>query len=178
MGLMKLMKYARYGPVDRYEEPPNGGMCITAVAVIRRNRKVLLGHATTHPRWREEWLTTLQSYTPQELKEAYAELRLPGAYLQEGEHPYHALARVMRDQLEVKKYESSPPLVLSWYSLSDWYPGERHWDLLFAYKVRAQPPSKIPPWWRDLGWNDCAGLQARDFGWNRELMQQLKLVSC
>jgi hypothetical protein len=86
------------------------------------------------------------------------------------------LARVMRDQLEVKKYRASPPLVLSWYSLSDWYPGERHWDLLFAYKVKAQLPSKIFPWWRDLSWVVTATLHARNFGWNRELMQQLGLV--
>jgi ADP-ribose pyrophosphatase YjhB (NUDIX family) len=171
------MKYARYGPPDRYEAPPKAGMCITAVAVIRRNRKVLLGHATAHPRWRKEWLTTFQSYSPRELEEAYAELRLPGAYLQEGEHPDQTLARVMRDQLGIKKYQTSSPLILSWYSLSDdWYPGQRHWDLLFAYKVKAQPPSKMPPWWRDLGWADPATLHARDFGWNRELMQQLGLV--
>lgn len=171
------MKYARYGPPDRYEVPPDAGMCITTVAVIRRNHKVLLGHATPHPRWRREWLPTFLAYSPSELEEAYAELRLPGAYLREGEHPDRALSRVMHDQLRVMKYKALAPKVFSWYSLSvDWYPGKRHWDLLFAYKIKTQPPSKTPPWWQDLGWADPDTLHARDFGWNRELMQQLGLV--
>jgi hypothetical protein len=111
--LMRTVKYARYGPPDRYDKPPKGGMCISTVAVIRRNCKVLLGHTTAHPRWRKEWLTTFQYYSSKELEEAYAELRLPSAYLREGEHPDETLDRIMKDQLGVKKYRTSLPLVFS-----------------------------------------------------------------
>lgn len=173
------MKHARYGPPDRYEDPPAAGICITVVAVIRRGRKVLLGHVTAHRRWMMEWMTTFQVYSPKELEEAYSELRLPCAYLREGEHPDNALGRIMKDQLRVKRYTNAGPKVFSWYSLStEWYPGKRHWDLLFAYVVKAQIPAKTPPWWSDLGWVDTKRLRAADFGWNRELMQSLELVKC
>ena len=121
-------------------------------------------------------LAAFQHYSSKELEEACAELRLPGAYLREGEHPDETLDRVMKDQLGVKKYGTSLPLVFSWYSPSDWYPGKRHWGLLFAYKVKAQAPSKIPSWWRDLSWVNPSALHACDFGWNRELMHELRLV--
>lgn len=152
-------------------------MCITVVAVIRRRRKVLLGHVTAHRRWMMEWMTTFQVYSPEELEEAYSELRLPCAYLREGEHPDDALARIMREQLKVKRYTTSARKVFSWYSLStEWYPGKRHWDLLFAYKVKAQLPAKSLPWWRDLRWVDPITLRDTDFSWNRELMRSLGLV--
>lgn len=71
----------------------------------------------------------------------------------------------MRDQLRVRRCEASPPRVLSWYSLSDdWHPGQRHWPLLFAHRVRARPPRKQPPRWRDLGWFDASKLRARELG--------------
>jgi len=174
---MAARKYARYGPPDRYEAPPAAGMCLTAVAVIRRGRKVLLGRVADHPRWRDEWMTTFQAYSREEMREAHAELRLPGAYLREGEHPDRALQRILRDQLRAPRYTATKPEVLSWYSLStEWYPGKRHWDLLFAYRVKTSLPAKTPPWWTDLGWVDVADLHARDFGWNRELMVELGLL--
>lgn len=52
---------ARYELLDRYEPPPPAGMRISAVAVLRRGRKVPLGRATRSPCWRKEWPTTFQA---------------------------------------------------------------------------------------------------------------------
>ncbi|MDA4122887.1 MAG: hypothetical protein OK456_06895 [Thaumarchaeota archaeon] len=171
-----MKKYARYGPPDRYPSPPAAGMCLSVFALVKRNKKLLVGVPVQHNRWQSEWVPQFQSYSKEELAEVYSKTRLPSAYLLEGEHPKDSLSRVMRDQLGMERYSASSPRVVSYTSPSDWYPGNSHWDLAFLYEVKTSEAPKKLPWWQDLSFLGKAELRRRDFGWNQDMMKDLGYV--
>jgi ADP-ribose pyrophosphatase YjhB (NUDIX family) len=168
------MKYARYGPVERYDVP-GAGMCLSVFAIIMNSRRqVLIGIPKKESRWQEDWLYS----KTKENSEIFEQWRPPSCYLREGEHPEDALARVMRDELGAKEYQFEPnPKIVSYYSPSDWYPGQSHWDLAFVYRIKVgegfQPSMK---WWRQLEFCKLENLKEKDFGWNIDLMHDLQLT--
>jgi len=172
-----MNRYARYGPSDRYPSPPPAGMCISVFAVIRKDHKVLVGIPRPHKFWTSRWIPQWLIYPKEELNKVYdKQSRLPSCYLLEGEHPDHALDRVMREQLGINQFSHSGPQVMSYNSISDWYPGESHWDLVFVYAVEKARPRKMKlPWWKELVFLDRRDLRERDFGWNEDLMKDLDL---
>jgi hypothetical protein len=168
-----LRKLARYGPLDRYNPPPAAGMCISVFALVRERGKLLVGVPARGGRWASEWLPSITKNTGKDLDREWAAWRLPSAYICEGEHPGDALERVMRAQLGVESFASSGPRLFSYSEPSDWYPGNKHWDLAFAYEVvTAQTPSKRPHW-RQLAFLGVKELRKRDFGWNNDFVREV-----
>jgi len=168
-----LRKLARYGPLDRYNPPPAAGMCISVFAVVRDGGKVLVGVSKRGGRWASEWLPSNTKSAGKELDKELAVWRLPSAYIFEGEKPDDALERVVRDQLGIDEFTSSGPRVFSYAEPSDWYPGNKHWDLALAYEVTtAQTPSKRPHW-KELAFLDLKELRKRDFGWNNDFVREV-----
>jgi hypothetical protein len=174
---MAAPKHARYGPLDRYNSPPAAGMCLSVFVVARRGSKVLAGVPRMHERWTREWAP---NWLVMDKADAAADLerpRLPNTYVYEREDPAETAARVLREQVGVKKFQVKGVRVLSYPSVSEsWYPGQPHWDLAFVYDVRAAPPAKTPPWWRELGWMDWRARKGQDWGWNEDLYQDLGLL--
>lgn len=170
-------KYAHYGPLDRYSPPPAAGLCISVFALIKRGSRVLVGIPERNRRWASEWIPAWLSYSKRELDEAYAQKRLPSAYLREGEHPRECLRRVMIDQLRIDRFTTTSERVFSYWALStDWYPGERHWDIVFVYFVGITRLPRKPPWWRVLGFADKKEMGVEDFGWESDLMKDLGIL--
>jgi len=168
-------RYARYGPPDRYETPPPAGFCISVFAILERGPKVLVGTPREHPRWQGEWMPQLRMYSKADREQVWHSPRLPSAYLREGENPGDALARVVRGQLRARSFEATDVDVSSWTYPSDWYPGHDHWDLAFAFRVKARPPAKPGPWWQELGWQPKP-LRSKDFGWNDDFVRYLGIA--
>ena len=172
-----VRRHARYGPSDHYLSPPSAGMCLSVFALAERGSEVLVGVPKRHERWTSEWLLGWHFYGEEELKEALLEKRLPSTYLWEGEDPKAALSRIMNSQLQVSKFRAGGPRVLSYYSPSDWYPGNNHWDLAIVYPVKVQQPVGRPPWWRELGFVEKSRLRAKQFGWNADFVSDLGIVA-
>lgn len=164
---------ARYGPRDRYGDVPGAGMCLSAFAIVRRGGKVLAGRPRLGPKWTEEWWASFPGYSPEEQAALREQWKFPSTYLREGEHPEAALDRVMRTQLGARTYDARALEIGSWTAKSDWYPGQKHWDLAFLYDVTGQLPARTPRWWRELGWFTPAELRRMDFGWNQDLVRDL-----
>ena len=171
-----VRRHARYGPTDHYLSPPIAGMCLSVFALVERGSEVLVGVPKRHQRWTSEWLLAWHFYEEEELKEALLEKRLPSTYLWEGEDPKRALCRIMNDQLHVRKFKAAGPRVLSYYSPSDWYPGNSHWDIAMVYSVRVSEPVRKLPWWKQLGFVERSKLRARDFGWNSDFVKDLGIA--
>jgi hypothetical protein len=174
---MTVRRHARYGPPDHYLSPPKAGMCLSVFALAERGSEVLVGVPKLHDRWTSEWLLSWQYYGEEELKEALLEKRLPSTYLWEGEDPKDALRRIMNAQLQVSKFRAGGPRVLSYYSPSDWYPGNNHWDIAIVYPVEVQQPVGRSPWWRELGFVETSRLRAKQFGWNADFVRDLGIVA-
>ena len=172
-----LRRHARYGPPDHYLSPPSAGMCLSVFALVERGSEVLVGVPKRHERWTSEWLLAWHFYTEEELKEALLEKRLPSTYLWEGEDPEAALRRITNDQLQVSKFRAGGPRVLSYYSPSDWYPGNSHWDLAIVYPVKLLQAVGRLPWWRVLGFVEESRLRAKQFGWNADFVRDLGIVA-
>lgn len=152
-------------------------MCISVFAIVANGRKVLVGIPEKQDLWKSEWVPGWDMYSRHDLAEALQKWRLPSSYIRVGEHPIKALQRVMVDQLQIDSFTSSPnPKILSYNSASDWYPGKYHWDLVFVYSVRASQRLVKPPWWRELAFVERSRLEGKDFGWNVDLMKDLKLI--
>jgi hypothetical protein len=151
-------------------------MCISVFAVLKQGRNVLVGIPKPHKRWTAEWVSGWLMYSKEELNEIYKQTRLPSSYLFEGEHPDQALRRVMLDQLGIEKFSVSASQIMSYYSPSDWYPRNFHWDLIFVYEVGTSVSPRRLPWWRELVFLDRQELRKRDLGWNEDMMKDLKLV--
>ncbi len=115
-------------------------------------------------------------YSKEEVDKIYKQTRLPSSYLIEGEHPEQALLRVMRDQLGIEEFSASAPLVMSYNSPSDWYPGKSHWDLVFLYAVKTSASPKRSPWWHELAFLSKREFRRKDLGWNEDMMKDLGLV--
>lgn len=169
-------RFARYGPEDRYFSPPAAGLCISAFAILRRGSKILVGKPALDERWSAEWFPNFVAYGKAELAEFSENLQVPCTYLFEGEHPDDALKRVMRDQLGARDFEAAKPVVFSYTAPSDRYPGNRHWDLGFVYKVRSDLPRTPSAHWRELRWRDARELRSDDFGWNGDLLVDLGVL--
>jgi hypothetical protein len=174
-------RFARYGPLDHYEEAPAAGMCISVFAIVRRADKkgVLLGLPKQDARWITDRLSAWKNYSEKELTEAYHQWRLPSSYLREGEHPEDALKRIVVDQVGISDYSVSKkgPRVFSYSVPSDWYPGNNHWDLAFVYDVKVKTKGKeIPKWWQELEFVKKKDFREKDFGWNSDFMCDLGLV--
>jgi hypothetical protein len=168
-----LRNLARYGPLDRYNPPPAAGMCISVFAVIRKEGRVLAGVTKRGGRWASEWLPSISKNTGKDLDKEWAAWRLPSAYVFEGEHPDDALGRVMRSQLVVDTFAYSRPAVYSYSEPSEWYPGNRHWDLAFAYDVTINQTPRKHPQWKELLFLDASELRKRDFGWNNDFVREV-----
>ncbi len=167
-----MRKLARYGPLDRYNQPPAAGMCISVFALLRDKGGLLVGVPKSGGRWDSEWLPSNRK-DADEPDQATVLWRLPSAYVREGEHPDDALKRVVRGQLGIGAFRHSNPKVLSYAEPSDWYPGNKHWDLAFAYEVTtAQSPSRRPHW-KELAFLDAKELRKRDFGWNDDFVREV-----
>ena len=171
-----LRRHARYGPPDHYLSPPSAGMCLSVFALVERGSEVLVGVPKRHERWTSEWLLAWHFYTEEELKEALLEKRLPSTYLWEGEDPKDALRRIMNGQLQVSKFTAGGPRVLSYYSPSDWYPGNNHWDIAIVYRVGVSQPVGKLPWWKRLGFVERSELRASQFGWNADFVKDLGIA--
>ncbi len=176
-----MQRYARYGPIDRYDPPPGAGMCISVFSLTMKRDKqgVLIGIPKSTRRWRTDWL---YSKMKKPRPEIFEEWRLPSCYLREGEHPEHAARRIIREQLGIRRFKISPnPKIYSYHSRSDWYPGEKHWDLAFVYRVKIKqsnvPTKTSRKWWQELHFlRKGRELRSKNFGWNTDLMQDLKLT--
>jgi len=175
-------KQARYGPIDRYGPPPGAGMCISVFIVIRPagRKQVLLGLMKPSQEWQDEWLSGLSVYPENEKKLVFDQWRLPSCYLREGENPRGAVDRVLKDQVNLQSFGvSDTPRVFSYSSKSDWYPGNEHWDLVFAYDVKtgSNKPPENPKWWREMRYYDSRKeIESMDFGWNSDFMHDLNLL--
>ena len=84
--------------------------------------------------------------------------------------------RVVTDQLRQSTFTKSSPRILSYFTPSDWYPGNFHWDLVFAYEIELKGPVERLPWWKELRFASRAELKAADFGVNKDIMKDMKLV--
>jgi hypothetical protein len=168
-----LRKLARYGPPDRYGPPPPAGMCISVFAVLRSKGGLLVGVSKGNRRWASEWLPSITKNTGKELEKELAVWRLPSAYIREGEHPDDALKRVLRGQLRLSKFEYSSPRVFSYAEPSDWYPGNKHWDLAFAYEVKTTQTPRRDPNWKELLFLGAGELRRRSFGWNNDFVLEV-----
>jgi ADP-ribose pyrophosphatase YjhB (NUDIX family) len=151
-------------------------MCISAFALVRRGGKFLLGIPRQNQRWISEWISAWAVYSKEELEEAFTQWRLPSCYIREGEHPEDAVRRVIRDQLGLKKFTVSGPRVFSYAWPSDWYPGNDHWDLVLVYRVKTSERIKRLPWWKELSFVGKDDLRHANFGWNDDLMKDLKIA--
>jgi len=182
-------KFARYGPADRYENPPKAGMCLSAFALVRRARQdgTLFGLPKPNKEWASDWLPSWSNYSAEELSKIYEEWRLPSTYLLEGEAPIDAVRRIMEGQLGIKKYKvMDSPRVFSYTSPSSWYRGNRHWDLAFAYPLEIASSTKddivsdneiSSGLWRELRFfRSKAELKSKEFGWNADLIRDLRLI--
>jgi len=178
-------KFARYGPLDRYGASPKAGMCLSTFALVRRTRQegVLFGLPKHNKRWLSDWMVSWRYYSSDELAKSYEEWRLPSSYLLEGENPLDSIRRIMAGQLGIKKYEvSGSPMVFSYTSPSSWYPGSDHWDLAFAYSVSIKSEKDLGSQvsrslWRELRFFESKKeLRSKDFGWNVDLMRDLRLI--
>jgi ADP-ribose pyrophosphatase YjhB (NUDIX family) len=142
-------------------------------------QSVLIGIPKRTRRWRADWLYSKIKHIGPEI---FEEWRLPSCYLREGEHPEDAVRRIVREQLGIRRFKISlNPKICSYYSRSDWYPGEKHWDLVFVYRVRFTqsnaPTKRSMKWWRELHfYRKGRELRSKNFGWNVDLMQDLKLT--
>jgi hypothetical protein len=170
-----LRKLARYGPLDRYNPPPHAGMCVSVFAVLRSKDGVLVGMSKSGGRWDSEWLQSNRKDTD-EPDEVRALWRLPSAYIREGEHPDVALGRVVKGQLGITKFQHSSPRVFSYAEPSDWYPGNKHWDLAFAYEVKTTQKPRKDPNWKELSFLEVGELRKRNFGWNNDFVLEVAEV--
>jgi hypothetical protein len=168
-----LRKLARYGPLDRYNAPPAAGMCISVFAVVRKEGRVLAGVTKRGGRWASEWLPSIAMNTGKDLEKEWSAWRLPSAYVFEGEHPDDTLGRVMRGQLAADTFAYSGPGVYSYAEPSEWYPGNKHWDLAFAYEVLIGQDPRKHPLWKELLFLDASELRKRDFGWNNDFVREV-----
>lgn len=169
-----MRKLARYGPLDRYNSPPAAGMCISVFALLRKGGRLLVGVPKDNERWNSEWLPSNRKDTDEPEKSGL--WRLPSAYLLEGEHPENALGRVMRGQLAMDTFAYSGPRVYSYAEPSEWYPGNKHWDLAFAYEVRIGQATLRHPQWKELAFLGISELGKRDFGWNNDFVREVVAV--
>ncbi len=171
-----MRRLAWYGPTDRYQAAPGGGMCLSVFAVAKHRGKCLLGVPNRDDRWMTEWIPAWRSYSKEDHEDVFNQRRLPSGYLREGEHPDDCLRRVVREQIGVREFTASPPKVLSYATPSEWYPGNEHWDIVFAYDVKLHQPVKVLPWWSKLGFMGKAELADAKFGWNDDLMRDLGII--
>lgn len=148
-------------------------MCISVFAVLRNGGSVLAGLNKRGGRWASEWLPSITKSAGKDLDEEWATWHLPSAYVFEGEHPDEALIRVMRGQLGVSKFAYSSPRVSSYAEPSEWYPGNRHWDLTFAYEVTTSQTPRKHPHWKELLFLDASELRKRNFGWNNDYVREI-----
>ncbi len=118
---MPSKKFARYGPLDRYEASPKAGMCLSTFALVRRARQkgVLFGIPKPNKRWLSDWMVSWHNYSSEELSKIYDEWRLPSSYLLEGEHPIDSIRRIMGRQLGIREIRSIgfPDGVFLYFSL-------------------------------------------------------------
>ena len=160
---MRDSKFARYGPSPRYGIPP-AGLCISSFAIIRKGNRYLVGRARRHPKWEREWAPNFSVYTKKDLDEEFRSWRLPCTYLKTGEHPDHALHRVMKDQLGIGKYSIWKSKVYTFYDPISWYPGKRHYDICFAYEIKTKEALSPRPWFAQLRYAKRNELRAGNFG--------------
>jgi len=146
-------------------------MCISVFALLRDKGKLLVGVTKSGGRWDSEWLPTITKGS--DLDEEQVLWRLPSAYIYEGEHPLEALGRVLRGQLGVREFVNSSPRVFSYSEPSEWYPGNKHWDLAFAFEVTTKQKPRKDPHWNELLFLDAKALWKRNFGWNDDFVREI-----
>jgi ADP-ribose pyrophosphatase YjhB (NUDIX family) len=143
---------------------PEGGLCVSAFALLRQGDAFLVLKPAPHPRW-AEWAPNWDLYDLARLRDDQRCWRLPAAYLKEGEAPEDAARRVVEGQLGAKPSRMQGPRVRSFASESRRFPGKTHWDLCFVFEVEAQPaPLRALPWLAELRWAKPGELAGDDFG--------------
>ncbi len=171
-----MTEFAYFGPTEKHSMP-KGGFCISAFAVAKENDRVLLLKPRDHPRWAEEWAPNWRRYSPETLLHEYGSWRFPSSYVKEGESPEETLARIIREQLELRSYEIMSSRLLSFYEPSRSFPGTMHWDYCFVYGVRLNERASSKPWCTAVEYVVTTGLKPGDFGSAQgSLASELKLV--
>ncbi|HEV8359877.1 MAG TPA: NUDIX domain-containing protein [Candidatus Thermoplasmatota archaeon] len=166
--------FAYYSPAT---DPPPGGLCLSAFAIVRRGATFLVGKPAPHARWKE-WAPNWDIYDPKQLEQQYSLWRLPAAYLKEGEGPDDTARRIVLEQLGAAQCFVRAQRTYNFHDPSSRFPGAKHWDLCFVYEVDAAPAEgRALPWWRELRWVNAADLDADDFGSSiGDLARELGLV--
>ena len=148
-------------------------MCISVFALVRRGGGLLVGVPKRRERWSSEWLPSISKNAGKALLAEWEAPHLPSAYIFEGEHPDRALERVLRGQLGLTRFAYSSPRVFSFFEPSEWYPGNKHWDLAFAYEVTTDESPREGPYWKELTFLGKRELRKRDFGWNNDFVREV-----
>jgi hypothetical protein len=178
-GYLAMRKFARYGPPPRYGLP-EAGFCASSFAIIRAGERLLLGvpNPTERERWQDKWWPGLAFYPPRERDREIRLWRFPAAFLYEGESPGDCLERVMKDMLGVPEWSVTDHEDRAFYDPSDWYPGHRHYDLCFVYRVTLPKEPMRPAWFSRLEFVDPTTVGAEDFGSSQgDLARALNLVT-
>ena len=148
-------------------------MCISVFAVVRNEGRVLVGVPKWSTKWNSEWLPSVSKNTGRELDEESSASRLPSSYIYVGEHPDDALRRMLRGQLGITKFAFPNPRVFSYLEPSQWYPGNKHWDVAFAYEVTTSQNPRRLPHWKELGFLEFQEIRKRNFGWNNDFVRDV-----
>ena len=156
-------QFAFFGPSERHDVP-GGGFCMSAFAIIRKGKEVLLVKPKEHQRWLEEWAPNWRVYEPRQLEAELAAWRFPSSYVKQGGSPEETLSRLMKEQLAVSEREVVSNRLLNFYSASRRFPGKMHWEYCFVYDVSAaqEPPSQ--PWFSAMEYLDFGSLADGSFG--------------
>jgi len=148
-------------------------MCISVFALVRKGDRLLVGVPKRGGKWSSEWLPSISKNTGRALEEEWEAPHLPSAYIFEGEHPDLALERVVRGPLGITRFTYSSARVFSYSEESDWYPGNKHWDLAFAYEVTTAQTLRKRSYWKELLFLDVEELLKRNFGWNNDFVRDV-----
>jgi ADP-ribose pyrophosphatase YjhB (NUDIX family) len=168
--------FAYFGPTPAHYIP-KGGFCISAFAVWEKEDRVLLVAPNLHERWVSEWVPNWRVYTADQLEVEKRSWRLPSTYIMEGEAPDDALARIMRDQLEVPGWGVLSSKLYNFYGPSRRYPGSMHWDYCFVYRVSSSEPVEPKPWFARVEFVKTRGMSTDAFGSAQGfLLQELGLL--
>jgi len=145
---------------------PQGGFCLSAFLTLERDGLVLVGrmdetHADT---WIDRWAPNVAFYDGKRYERLFEGLRLPATYLNTGEHPDHAIQRVLQGQLDLDEpHGLADPDIVTSAKDSRRAPEARHWDVLFSYTAQGPPIEAIPDHWASLKYRDPDELDADDF---------------
>ncbi|MGI0090301.1 MAG: NUDIX domain-containing protein [Nitrososphaerales archaeon] len=156
-------QFALLGPSEKHCLI-QGGFCMSAFAIIKKDSRVLLVKPRDHPRWKEEWAPNWRLYDTESLSNEFRSWRFPSSYVREGESPEDTLTRLVKEQLGISSLEVMTSRLLNFYGPSRMYPDKMHWDYCFVYDVKVNETPTLKPWYSALEYADLRTLDAKDFG--------------